>query len=471
MHRSRNAKIIATLGPASSDAGTIEDLFRAGADIFRLNFSHGSHAQHEQVFNNIRSLERTVDRPIGVLLDLQGPKLRLGEFARGKVSIRNGQPFQLDMDPAAGDEGRVQLPHPEIFAALEEGTTLLLDDGKVHLEVVNFSDTHAETLVRVGGELADHKGVNLPDVVLPLPPLTDKDRADLAFGLSLGVDWIGQSFVQQPEDCHALRELVGDQAGIMCKLEKPSALMRLEEVVDAVDAVMVARGDLGVELPPERVPSAQKRIIRACRKAGKPVVVATQMLDSMIRAPVPTRAEASDVATAVYDGADAVMLSGETAVGEFPEHAVNMMDRILREVEQDPHYLEVLKAQHLAPESTTADAICYALQVVVETLALSTTVIFTASGSSAMRAARERPAAAILSLTPNVRTARRLSVTWGVHSEVIEDVRGTQQMVDKACEVAVEEGFAAPGERIAIAAGMPFGTAGTTNLLRVTRIP
>ena len=471
MRRDRLAKILATLGPASSDAQTIERLFNAGVDVFRLNFSHGTHEQHRALYQIIRDLEARVGRPIGILLDLQGPKLRVGEFVDGEVTLRQGQSFRLDMDSQPGTDTRVELPHPEIFAAATPGMSLLLDDGRIELEVTSCDEEHAITRVKVGGVLSDHKGVNVPEVVLPLPPITEKDREDLAFGLELGVDWVGLSFVQRPSDCDLVREIMGTRAGLMCKLEKPAALQCLDEIVAKSDAVMVARGDLGVELPPEKVPSAQKRIVRACRDAGKPVVVATQMLDSMIRAPVPTRAEASDVATAIYDGADAVMLSGETAMGEYPVQSVAMMDRIVREVEGDPHYRELLEAQHLPPEATTADAICYALHIVAQTLSVPTIVIFTASGSSALRAARERPAAAILSLTPNVRTARRLAVAWGVHSVVIEDVEGTTDMVERAARVSVHEEFAKQGDRIVIAAGMPFGTAGTTNLLRVFRIP
>ncbi|NKC16962.1 MAG: pyruvate kinase [Gammaproteobacteria bacterium] len=471
MHRERNAKIIATLGPASSDAAMIERLFLAGADMFRLNFSHGSHDEHLALVQAIRALEENQGKPIGVLLDLQGPKLRVGEFADGPVRLREGARFSLDLADVPGDSTRVRLPHPEIFAAAEPGMQLLLDDGRIRLQVSRCQENRLETIVHTDGELSDHKGVNVPDMVLPLPPVTQKDLDDLEFGLDHGVDWVGLSFVQRPEDCEALRERIQGRAALMCKLEKPAALNRLEPIVEACDAVMVARGDLGVELPPEQVPSAQKRIIRACRKAGKPVVVATQMLDSMMRQPVPTRAEASDVATAIYDGADAVMLSGETAVGDYPEQAVSMMERIVCRSETDPYYAEVQKARRLEPEKTTADAICCALQAVVDTLKVNTTVIYTESGFSAQRAARERPAAAILSLTPKIATARRLAVTWGVRSVVVPVLEDAQQMVDKACQTAVNEGFAAPGELIVIAAGMPFGTAGTTNLLRVTRIP
>jgi pyruvate kinase len=471
MHRQRNAKIIATLGPASTAPSTIERLFLAGADVFRLNFSHGSHSDHLTLLNTIRALEKRVGRPIGILMDLQGPKLRIGEFAEYSVQVRAGGHFQFDLIETPGDGRRVNLPHPEIFEVAQPGMQLLLDDGRVRVEVLTCSEGVIDTVVRTDGELSNHKGVNVPDVMLPLPPVTDKDLEDLNFGLEIGVDWVGLSFVQRPEDCLELRKLIGGRAALMCKLEKPAALVQLNAIVDACDAVMVARGDLGVELPPEQVPTAQKQIIRACRAAGKPVIVATQMLDSMIRQPVPTRAEASDVATAVYDGADTVMLSGETAVGDYAVESVSMMDSIIRQVEGDAHYSEGLKSQHLRPEATTADAICFALQMIVDTLDVKATAIYTESGSSALRAARERPAAAIVTLTPKVSTARQLMVAWGVHSVVIEKVEDQQSMVDRACQIVVNEGLGEPGDRIVIAAGVPFGTAGTTNLLRVARIP
>jgi pyruvate kinase len=472
MRRNRNAKIIATLGPASSSEDAIEGLFLAGADVFRLNFSHGSHAEHRERLAIIRRIEERVGRPIGVLLDLQGPKLRVGTFAAGPVQLATGDAFRLDLDPAPGNRRRAPLPHPEIFAALQPDAELLLDDGRIRLEVRRCGDNFAETVVLVGGQLSDRKGVNVPGVVLPLSPLTEKDRKDLELGLELGVDWVGMSFVQRPEDVASLRERVAGRAGVLSKLEKPAAIERLEGIVALSDAVMVARGDLGVELPPEEVPIVQKRIVAACRRAGKPVVVATQMLESMIQAPIPTRAEASDVATAIYDGADAVMLSGESAVGKYPLDAVAMMDRIVARVERDPHYRKLIDAE--LPESDrepdTADAVCAALKTITRMLPISTIVTYTFSGSTSLRAARERPEAPILSLTPARAVARRLALVWGVHSVEAAEVQTVTSIVDDACRIAVREGFARPGDPLVISAGMPFGTAGTTNLLRIAWI-
>ena len=446
-------------------------LCEAGVDVFRLNFSHGSQDDHERAVAFIRSVEEQLGRPIGILLDLQGPKLRLGTFQDGAVELAEGATFRLDMDDAPGDVSRAPLPHPEIFAAAVPGTVLLIDDGRVRLEVVTAAINHVVATVVIGGTVSDRKGVNVPGVVLPLDPLTPKDRADLAFGLQLGIDWVALSFVQRPEDFVELRQIIGERAWIMSKLEKPAALESLEGIVEASDAVMVARGDLGVELPPEQVPGAQKGIVRACRQAGKPVVVATQMLESMIASPVPTRAEASDVATAVYDGADAVMLSAETAAGQYPIEAVQMMNRIVDQAERDSYYLRGLEGQHLDPEPTTADAICFALQSVAQTLSAEVVVTYTDSGFTAVRAARERPPVPIMGLTPSVQTARRLTLVWGVHPVCIKPVNSVQEVVDRACSSAVRQGLAERGKRLVIAAGQPFGTPGTTNLLRVARIP
>ncbi|MBT5414129.1 MAG: pyruvate kinase, partial [Rhodospirillaceae bacterium] len=357
MHRNRRAKIVATLGPASGNEAEIRALFEAGADVFRLNFSHGTHAEQAVRYAAVRAVEAAVGRPVAVLMDLQGPKLRVGEFAKGEVELKAGARFRLDLDPAPGDARRATLPHPEIFAALETGSDLLLDDGRLRLKVTALGADHAETEVMVGGDLSDHKGVNVPGVVLPVSPITEKDQADLRFGLDLGVDWVGLSFVQRPEDLAEARKLIAGRAGLLAKLEKPTAIERLDEIVELSDAVMVARGDLGVELPPEDVPSLQKRIVRTCRHAGKPVVVATQMLESMLSSPRPTRAEASDVATAVYEGADAVMLSGETAVGDYPIEAVSMMSRIVERVERDENFRKIMDAEHPDPQATSADAI------------------------------------------------------------------------------------------------------------------
>lgn len=470
MRRQRKAKIVATLGPVSSDKETIQALFEAGADVFRFNFSHGSHEDHRARYEIVREVERTVGRPIAILADLQGPKLRVGQFAEGRVSLLPGAEFVLDRNPAPGYAERVCLPHPELFEVVTAGQSLLLDDGKLRLEVIESDGERIRTRVTTGGVLSDRKGVNVPDVVLPIPALTEKDKRDLAFALSLGVDWVALSFVQRPEDMIEARALVQDRAGLLAKLEKPAALERLEEIVQVSDAIMVARGDLGVELPPERVPGVQKRILRTCSKHGKPVVIATQMLESMISAQVPTRAEASDVASAIYDGADAVMLSAESASGAYPVHAVSIMDRIIREVERDPLYRNLIDAQHVEPLPTRGDAICAALRSVTQIVGAMVTITYTTSGHTSLRAARERPATPILSITPRLATARRLALAWGIHTTVSPDVWNVDEMVAAACRIALREGFAEVGSQVAIAAGMPFGTPGSTNLLRIAEV-
>ena len=469
MRRTRNAKIVATLGPASSDPAVVRQLFMAGVDVFRLNFSHGSHADHSERFKALRVLEQEIGRPIGILADLQGPKLRVGTFADGPVMLAQGQSFRLDLDKAPGTAQRVCLPHPEIFVALVPGAELLLDDGKLRLVVERCGADFAETQVAVGGKLSERKGVNVPGVVLPITALTDKDRRDLALALELGADWIALSFVQRPEDVTEARALIGDRAAIVVKLEKPSAVERLDEIVALTDAVMVARGDLGVELPAERVPAIQKRIVRTCRALGKPVIVATQMLESMIDSPVPTRAEASDVATAIYDGADAVMLSAESASGKYPVAAVDMMNRIIEQVEADSAYRQLIDASHSSarPSGDVAEAVCCAMRRAVTLLQAAAIVCYTSSGHTSLRAARERPESPILSLTPRLATARRLALVWGVHSVHTADVDDVDQMTARASEVARRDRFAEAGQLIVVIAGMPFGTPGTTNLIRI----
>ncbi len=465
------AKIVATLGPASSSPEVIRALFEAGADVFRLNFSHGSHDEHRRRHDAIRALEAEAGRPIGVLADLQGPKLRVGTFAAGPVELGEGERVRLDLDATPGDRERVPLPHPEVFAALAPGVQLLLDDGKLRLEVEEAGGTSATARVLVGGRLSERKGVSVVGAVLPVSALTGKDRRDLDFALGLGVDWVALSFVQRPEDMDEVRALAGGRAAVMAKLEKPAAIARLGEIVARSDAVMVARGDLGVEMPPERVPSIQRRILRAARAAGKPVVVATQMLESMVESPTPTRAEASDVATAVYDGADAVMLSAESAAGRYPVEAVRIMDRIIAEVERDPHHRKVTDAARPEPEATVADAICLALRSAAALLPVRALVTYTNSGLTALRAARERPAAAILAVRPDPRTPRRLALVWGTRPILVRELERVSEMVERACEAATAEGLVGPGDIVAIAAGMPFGVAGTTNLLRLERLP
>ncbi len=470
IRRRRRTKIIATLGPASSNPDMLARLFQAGADVFRLNFSHGTHDDHAALFAMIRDMEKKFDRPIGILADVQGPKLRVGRFQAGRIQLQTGQAFRLDLSPMPGDVRRVQLPHPEIIAAAGIGTNLLLDDGKLRLRVTRVRDDHLETEVTVGGPLSDRKGVNVPDMVLPIPALTVKDRADLAFALEHGADYIGLSFVQRVEDVAEARDIAAGRAWIMTKLEKPQALENLDAIIKLSDCVMVARGDLGVELPPEEVPLAQKRIVRIARALGRPVVVATQMLESMITAPAPTRAEASDVATAVFDGADAVMLSAETAAGQYPLEAVNIMDRIIARVEQDDDWRRIIDASRAEPDASTADAIAAAARQIAHTIGASAICAFTASGSTALRAARERPEAPILSLTPSTTTARRLALVWGVHAVVAPEVHSMSETVSRATRTALSEGLSPHNTEIIVIAGVPFGQPGTTNALRVATV-
>ncbi|MBO0346966.1 pyruvate kinase [Roseibium sp. CAU 1637] len=467
MRRNRRVKILATLGPSSSTPEVIEKLYRAGADVFRINMSHTDHDRLRQLVESIRSVEEKVGRPIGILADLQGPKLRVGAFGNGPVMLENGARFTLDADTTPGDVTRAHLPHPEILKALEPGHRLLLDDGKVQLKVLECSETKAVTEVVVGGKLSDRKGVSVPDSEIDTSAMTDKDRKDLVAALDQNVDWIALSFVQRPDDIAEVRKVVRGKAGVLAKIEKPQAIGRLHEIIELSDAIMVARGDLGVEMPLEQVPGLQKQITRAARRAGKPVVIATQMLESMITAPVPTRAEVSDVANAVFEGADAVMLSAESAAGDFPEEAVATMDKIAREVEQDPHYRSIIDAQRSEPEATGADAISAAARQIAETLRLAAVVCYTTSGATALRASRERPTSPVIVLSPVVQTARRLALAWGLHCVVSVDAASEEDMIDRACRVAFEEAHAKPGQRIIVTAGVPFGTPGSTNLLRI----
>ena len=470
IRRRRRTKIVATIGPASSTPEMLGRLFRGGADVFRLNFSHGAHEDHAASIATIRALEHEAGRPIGILADVQGPKLRVGRFQGGRVALQTGQGFRLDLSPVPGDARRVQLPHPEIMAAAAIGTTLLLDDGKLRLRVTHKRDDHLECEIVTGGPLSDRKGVNVPDVVLPIPALTEKDHADLRFALQHGVDYIGLSFVQRAQDVAEARDIAGGRAWIMTKLEKPQALDNLDEILDLSDAVMVARGDLGVELPPEEVPLAQKRIVRAARQRGLPVVVATQMLESMISAPSPTRAEASDVATAVFDGADAVMLSAETAAGQYPFEAVNMMDRIIDRVEQDATWRELCESGRPKPERTVSDAIADAARQIGQTIGARVIAAYTMSGSTALRIARTRPDCPVLGLTTSQDTARRMAVVWGVHAVVTGETHTMTETVTRATRTARIEGFAKSGDEVVVAAGIPFGQAGTTNALRVATV-
>jgi pyruvate kinase len=468
--RSRKVRILATLGPASNSPEMIAALHAAGADAFRINMSHGDQESKIPVIAAIRELEKTTGRPSTILADLQGPKLRVGKFAEGKVLLETGATFRLDRDKTPGDATRVELPHREIFEAVTEGARLLLDDGKMVLRVTRYGDGWIETNVEVGGTLSNSKGLNVPDMILPLAALTEKDRSDLAFAVEQKVDWIALSFVQRPEDLAEARRLIGGGAALLAKIEKPSAVTRLEEIVEACDGVMVARGDLGVELPPQNVPPMQKRIVETARRLGRPVIVATQMLESMITSPSPTRAEVSDVATAVYDGADAIMLSAESAAGQWPIESVAMMDAIADSVERDPAHGDRVHFTVTRPDPTTADALAEAAKSIAATVSASAIICFTMSGSTARRIARERPSVPILVLTPKIETARRMGLLWGTHAVHTKDVDSFEDMVAKAKRMALRQGIAKAGDRVIVCAGVPFGTPGSTNVLHVVRI-
>ena len=468
MIRARRARIVATLGPASRDR--VAELARAGADVFRVNFSHGAYADHARTIAAVREAEAEVGRPLAVLADLQGPKLRLGEFAGGAIAIRPGQPLRLDLSARPGDDTRIGVPHPEVFAALRQGAMVLLDDGKVRLRVKSHGPDFAETEVEAGEALSDHKGLNLPTLSIPIPALTDKDRADLNFALGEGVDWVALSFVQRAADMAELRSLVRGRANVLAKIEKPSALDALDEILDLCQAVMVARGDLGVELATEDVPVVQKQLVRAARLRGLPVIVATQMLESMTHSPTPTRAEASDVAGAVYEGADAVMLSAESAVGAYPLEAVSIMDRIITRVEHDPRWPELMRAEYPV-EDADADALVAAARKAADAASTACLVAFTTTGRTALRLARERPLQATLALTPSLDTARRMALIWGVEPRVVAEPSDPEELTKVAVDQAVATGLAGPGQRVLILAGLPMGSPGAANILRIAHAP
>lgn len=470
MRRNRKVKILATIGPASSSEEMLRKLFEAGADVFRINMSHTDHDLMRTLVGRIRAVEESMGRPIGILADLQGPKLRVGKFTNGRETLTVGQKFTLDDNPKPGDSARVHLPHPEILTSVKPGHRLLIDDGRLELKALESDGKKIVCTVVAGTAISDKKGVSLPDTDLPVGALTEKDRADLDAVLATGVDWVALSFIQRPEDIAEARKIARGRALIMSKIEKPQAVARLAEIMELSDAIMVARGDLGVEMPLEAVPGIQKQITRKARAAGKPVVVATQMLESMIAAPVPTRAEVSDVATAVFEGADAIMLSAESAAGAYPAEAVATMNRIAQKVEQDPTYAAVINGQRSAPEATGADAISFAAREIAETLKLSAIVTYTASGTTGLRAARERPQVPIIALSPILDTARRLSLVWGTHCVVSPDASDLDDMVNRACRIALEEGFGKPGDRVIITAGVPLRTPGSTNMLRIAYV-
>ena len=468
--RARKVKILATLGPASSTPEMIRALVEAGADAFRINMSHGDQADKVALVEAIRDLEKSLHRPTTIVFDLQGPKLRVGRFNGGSAMLATGDRFVLDRNAAKGDSKRAELPHPELFVTLKAGDRLLIDDGKVRLKALAVTPERIEAEVMVGGKVSDNKGINVPDVVVPIPALTEKDRSDLAFALDQGADYVALSFVQRPEDVAEARVLVGDKAGLLAKIEKPQALERLDEILSLADAVMVARGDLGVELPPEGVPPAQNRIVAAARQAGKPVVVATQMLESMIVSPTPTRAEVSDVANAIYEGADAVMLSAESAAGNYPVEAVQMMDKIGRSVEADPVYSARIHFTETPAEATTADALSESAAQIVRILSAAAMACYTSSGSTARRIARERAPVPTMAMTASHAVARRLGLQWGVHAVHTRDVSNFEEMVGKAKRMVLRHHLAGAGDRVVIMAGVPFKTSGSTNVIHVVKV-
>ena len=469
--RNRKVKILATVGPASRDRTMLRRLVLAGVDAFRVNMSHGEHATHAKTIADIRALEKEFGHPIAILCDLQGPKLRVGTFRKGeRVVIPHGRHFTFDRNPEPGDETRVCLPHPELFGLMQKGQRLLVDDGKIRLRVVKAGKDEILCTAEVGGVISDRKGVNVPDAVVPVPALTDKDKKDLAFALEQGADWIALSFVQRPEDITEARKLMHGHTALCAKIEKPAAVPCLAEILELSDGVMVARGDLGVELNPEDVPGIQKRIVNSARSLGKPVIVATQMLESMIERPTPTRAEVSDVANAVYDGADAVMLSAETAAGQWPEEAVAMMDRIAAKVEGDETYRARIRMHETPPDKTTADALSHACMTIAETLTIEAIVVFTGSGSTARRVARERPGVPMMVLTPSLLTARRMGLVWGAYAVATKDIGSFEEMIAKGKRMALRHGFGEAGSKLIMLAGVPFGVPGSTNLLHVVTL-
>lgn len=471
MIRHRQTRIVATLGPASRSPEMVLALAEEGVDVFRLNFSHGGHDAHAEALEAVRAAEARIARPLAALADLQGPKFRLGDFRAGEISITQGQRLRLDLDPTPGDDRRIQVPHPEVLKVLKPGVSVVLDDGKTRLVVREAGTGFADCEVIAGDRLSNHKGLAVPGVTIPVPALTDKDRADLEFALRIGIDWVALSFVQHAADMADLRRLVDGRAAILAKIEKPAGLHNLEAILDVSDGVMVARGDLGVEMAPEEVPVAQKTIVRAARRRGAPVIIATQMLDSMTSSPTPTRAEASDVAGGVYEGADALMLSAESAVGAYPREAVAMMDAIIRRVEADPNWRDLVRAEHGEDADEDVDALIAAATRAAEGRATACLVAYTNSGATARRVARERPPNPVLAITHDIRVARMLGLVWGLEPRVAEQPRGVAAMTEEAAHMAADLGLASPGARVLILAGPPKGAPGAANLLRITHAP
>ena len=448
MKHDRNGKIVATIGPATSSTENLEKLCLCGVDVFRLNFSHGTHEDHAKVCESIRVLGRKHCFFPTILADLQGPKLRIGTFDDGKIILKEGMPFRLDLNPESGNAKRVYFPHPEILEAFQIGTLLLLDDGKLKLEVMVAEKTHVETRVLVGGQLSDRKGINVPNVMLPIPSLTKKDLKDLDFALGLGVDWVALSFVQSVEDVESAKDIIKGRAGIVSKLEKPLAIDALEPIINTSDAVMIARGDLGVELNQEDLPAIQRDIIKVSRRLGRQVIVATQMLESMTASPIPTRAEVSDVANAIYQGADAVMLSAESATGQYPFESVEIMDKIIKKTEIDSFKTTIY--EDFRPLGTVLDAICVAARNAVMCSYAKVLVLFTDSFETVQRVSRMRPPVPIILASMSSTLATKSGLCSGVQAMIAKKEFSVEQIHNTARFIASERKFASSGDNIVV---------------------
>ncbi|TWX40716.1 pyruvate kinase [Frigoribacterium sp. ACAM 257] len=466
----RRAKIVATLGPATSSYDDIRAIIDAGVDVARMNLSHGSYDVHESVYANVRKAAADAERPVAVLVDLQGPKIRLGKFSDGPHDLAVGDVFKITTDDILGTKEICGTTFKGLPGDVAVGDPLLIDDGRVKLRVLETDGTTVTTEVVVAGTVSNNKGINLPGVAVSVPALSEKDEADLRWGLALGADFIALSFVRDADDVTRVHEIMAEEGRrlpVIAKIEKPQAVDNLEAIIDAFDGIMVARGDLGVELPLEAVPIVQKHAVELSRRMAKPVIVATQMLESMISSPIPTRAETSDVANAVLDGADAVMLSGETSVGEYPVVTVQTMARIVASTEE--HGLERIPPLGTKPR-TQGGAITLAAADVADFVQARYLCVFTESGDSVRRMSRLRHSIPILAFTPNEATRRRMALSWGVQSFLVENVTHTDAMFEQVDDILLGNALALSGEKVIVIAGSPPGIAGSTNDLRVHRV-
>lgn len=466
----RRAKIVATFGPALYGIEKTKAVIEAGVDIARLNLSHGSHDVHEGVYNTIRQACSEVDKAVGILVDLQGPKIRLGKFKDDKIELVNGATFTITTDDILGDQDICSTTYKGLIGDVKVGDLLLIDDGRLTLKATKVEGTKVVTEVIIGGPCSNNKGINLPGVAVNVPALSEKDEDDLRWALKLGADMIALSFVRNAKDVVRVHEIMAEEGRfipVIAKIEKPQAVAALEEIIDAFDGVMVARGDLGVELPLEQVPLVQKRAVELARRWAKPVIVATQMLESMISASRPTRAETSDVANAVLDGADALMLSGETSVGEYPIETVQTMAKIIESTEENG--LERIPALGTKPH-THSGAVVRAAMEIAELLGSKYVCVFTESGDTLRRVSRLRSRVPVLAFTPNQEVRRKLALVWGATTFLVEKVKHTDDMIKQVDEIVLASGKARVGDEVVIVAGSPPGIPGSTNSLRVHRV-